>query len=50
MMKFKSVHAWYKQVKEDYDENVDTNDMPEGDFNVLECEYDTLRRILGYLD
>ncbi len=49
-MKFKQVHAWYKQAKEDYDREEKTTDMDEGDFNILQCEYQCLRMILGYED
>ncbi len=48
MMKYKEILVWYKDTKQYYDENVDNNDMPEGDFNVLEAEYEMLRGILGY--
>ena len=48
MMKFKEIHEWYKDIKEEYDTWVNDSDMPEGDFNVLESEYALLRAILGY--
>jgi len=48
MMKFKEIVTWYKDVKADYDTWVNNSDMPEGDFNVLESEYELLRTILGY--
>jgi len=48
MMKLGEIKAWYKDVKEDYNTWVNDNDMPEGDFNVLESEYELLRTILGY--
>ena len=38
---------WYEQVEFDFDSNVDTLDMPEGDFKVLETEYEMLRAVLG---
>ena len=48
MMTHKQILVWNKDVKEQYDEQEKTNDMPEGDFNVLEAEYYMLRSILGY--
>jgi len=48
MMKYKEIYEWYKDVKEYYNDNVETNEMDEGDFNVLEAEYEMLRSILGY--
>jgi len=48
MMKYKEIYEWYKDVKSDYNDNVENNDMDEGDFNVLESEYNMLRAILGY--
>ncbi len=50
MMKRKDIFEWYYQIKEDYDKEEKTTDMDEGDFNVLECEYNTLRMVLGYDD
>ncbi len=47
-MSFKEVRAWYIDMKQDYDDNVNNNDMDEGDFNVLEAEYQMLRGILQY--
>lgn len=48
MMKYKEILKWYQDAKLYYDESVDNMDMPEGDFNVLEAEYNMLRGILGY--
>ena len=46
MLKESTILSWYNQVKEDYDREEQTTNLPEGDFNVLECEFDVLRRIL----
>ena len=45
-MKKKDIQSWYVDIKELYDENENTTDLDEGDFNVLEAEYDMLRSIL----
>ena len=46
MMNKAEVMSMYKDIEKYYDENVNTTEMPEGDFNVLEAEYDMLRAIL----
>ena len=46
MMSKKEIQDWFKDIKELYDENVNTTDMDEGDFNVLEAEYQMLEAIL----
>ena len=46
MLKEKTILKWYNGVKKDYYRENQTIDMDEGDFNVLECEYDILKRIL----
>jgi hypothetical protein len=46
MMHKKEIQDWFKDIKEIYDENVNNTDMPEGDFNVLEAEYQMLEAIL----
>ena len=47
-MSYKEVRLWYLDVKKDYYENVNNNDMDEGDFNVLEAEYEMLKGVLQY--
>lgn len=46
-MNNKEIQDWYDEVEKEYLKNENTNDMPEGDFNVLETEYTTLRTVLG---
>ncbi len=50
MMNKKQIEIWYNDIKKEYDHYSNDNEMPEGDFNVLEAEYDMLRAILGIKD
>jgi len=43
----KELRIWFEAVKIEYDRESKTMDMPEGDFNVLEAEYQMLEAILG---
>lgn len=47
MMSKKTLQEWFDDVEVLYNENENTTDMDEGDFNVLECEYDTLKAVLN---
>jgi len=50
MMKKKQIENWYEDTKKTYEEYENNYDMPEGDFNELKMEYDTLRAILEVKD
>lgn len=45
-MKKKDIESWFEEIKGYYDANVNSNEMDEGDFNVLEAEYYMLSAIL----
>ncbi len=49
-MKKKDIQIWFEDIKKEYDHYSNDNEMPEGDFNNLETEYQTLQAVLEIKD